>query len=167
MGYEQLTTLGHFYMEPDVREVRKPPARWREPANYRTREPVSHRAREPVIHRTPEPAVPPKPKPIPILLVRLEELESGLKEVVVMLGEAPMTHRFKQLNQLYNTLEELSINKNRKTGPYRIEELESGLVDAVVFLKKSKQTWRYKQLRQVHDDFVELLENRREEGTME
>ncbi len=142
MGHEKLTPWGQIYIEEsDVREAiprfPKPTERWREPA------------------------VPEKRKPI--MIERLEELETGLKQVVVMLGEAPMTHRFKQLNQLYNSLEELSINKSRKAGRYRITELETGMADAVIFLKKSKQTRRYKLLQQVHDDLVELLANRSEE----
>ncbi len=157
MGYEQLTVFGQIYMEPDIREVRKPPARWREP--------VTHRTRGAVIRKTPEPVSPP-PEPVVIPEIKppdiewQEEAEACLNRTVAFLGNAPMTQRFIKLNQFHKMLLELVINKRRKTSQFRTAELEVGLADAVSFLKGCKQTWRYTQLRQIHDEFVELLAKR-------
>jgi hypothetical protein len=164
MGFEQLTTRGYFYMEPDIREVRKPPTRWREPVPHRTRVAVIRKTREPV-SPTPKPVVIPEIKPPDIEWQ--EEAEACLNRTVAFLENAPMTKRFKQINQLHKTLLELLINKRRKTSQFRIAELEVGLADAVSFLKDCKQTWRYTQLRQIHDDFVILLAKRGKEGVME
>lgn len=96
------------------------------------------------------------------LTQRLEVLEQAIKNVVMKLGEADMTARFRPLSQLYEKLEMLA--NNSFEGQNEIERLaflEAGIGEALDFLGTSKLAARFNLLKQLRLELGEALINSR------
>jgi hypothetical protein len=127
---------------------------------------------EPTKSKEPENLGPEDSKPVGIaddhelqdksLAQRLEVLKQAIKNVVMKLGEADMTARFKPLSQLYEKLKALANSSSGDQNEIeRLAFLEAGIGEALDFLGTSKLAARFNLLKQLRLELGEALVNSR------